>query len=395
MTGLRIAVIAGEESGDLLGAGLMAALRRSEPDVSFIGVGGRHMEAEGLRSLFPLDEIAVMGPVAIARALRPLLRRIRQAAGDVIAARPDALVIIDSPEFTHRVAKRIRKALPALPIINYSPPTVWAWRSGRARAMRFYVDRAMALLPFEPAAYSRLGGPPCDYVGHPVVEAAKRHLAADLPAEATDADPLLVVLPGSRRSEISRLLGPFAATVARLAAAGHRFRVAMPAVGHLVEELHAATRAWPVPVEIVEGEEQKWLAFRRARAALAASGTVTLQLAIADVPMVVGYKVEPAVAWLAPVFRRLFPMRSVVMANLILDENVVPEFIEEPCTPENLSSALALILGEGRERRKQIEGFSEIRRRMQMDGATPSERAAEIVLETARRASAERGVGAS
>ncbi len=246
----------------------------------------------------------------------------------------------------------------------------------------------MALLPFEPAAFERLGGPPCDYVGHPMLETAKRHLEEPLPPEPGGLDPLLLVLPGSRRSEVSRLMQPFGETVARLAAAGHRFRVAIPVVHHLRDEVAAAAAGWPVPVEIVEGEAGKWHAFRRARAALAASGTVTLQLALADVPMVVGYKVEPGIAWFAPIFRRIFPMRSVVMANLILDENVVPEFLVEACTPENLSAATDEILRDGEARARQLAGFAEIRRRMQMEGAPSSRRAAAIVLAAARAGTA-------
>lgn len=381
----RVAIVAGEESGDLLGAALMTALRAREPDVAFTGVGGRHMAEEGLRSIFPLDEVAVMGLTGIVANLRPLLRRIREAADAIVEARPDVLVIVDSPEFTHRVAKRVRKALPGLPVVNYSPPTVWAWRHGRARAMTAYVDRCAALLPFEPAAFERLGGPPCSYVGHPMVEAAKRELARPLPAEPEGMDPLVVVLPGSRRSETGRLLQPFRGVVARLVEEGHRFRVAMPVVHHLRDEVARAVADWPVPVALVEGEAGKWAAFRQARAALAASGSVTLQLALADTPMVVGYRLDPVIRPLMPLLLRIFPQRSVVMANLILDENVVPEFIDEACAPDRLASAMSEVLGEGEARRRQLEGFAEIRRRVQLEGAPPSERVAQIVLEAMGR----------
>ncbi|HXE23622.1 MAG TPA: lipid-A-disaccharide synthase, partial [Roseiarcus sp.] len=171
MTPLRVALVAGEHSGDQLGDKLMRALREARAgDVAFSGVGGEAMEAEGLRSLFPISDIAVMGILPVLARLPTLIKRIRATAAAIVADKPDALVIIDSPDFTHRVARRVRAALPSLPIVDYVSPSVWAWRPGRAKAMRAYVDCVLALLPFEPEAYRRLGGPRCVYVGHPLIE---------------------------------------------------------------------------------------------------------------------------------------------------------------------------------------------------------------------------------
>ena len=211
MSPLRVALVAGEHSGDQLGAKLMRALSEARAgEIAFLGVGGEAMEAEGLRSLFPISDIAVMGILPVLARLPKLIARIRQTAEAIIAAPPDALVIVDSPDFTHRVARRVRAALPKLPIVDYVSPSVWAWRPGRAKAMRTYVDCVLALLPFEPEAYRRLNGPRCVYVGHPLIERlAVLRPNPDEERRRAAAPPLIVVLPGSRRSEVRRLMADF------------------------------------------------------------------------------------------------------------------------------------------------------------------------------------------
>lgn len=369
---LRIAIIAGEESGDVLAAHLMRALNERAP-VSFVGVGGHRMEEQGLRSLFPMSDIAINGGIAIARNLPMLLNRIRQAADGIVSAAPDVLVIVDSPEFTHRVAHKVRKARPGIPIINYVPPTVWAWRQGRARAMRAYVDRSMAVLPFEPAEHARLGGPPCDYIGHPVTEIiASKPRAPETPADP----PVLLVLPGSRRTEIERLMALFGEVVARVNRPG--MRVVIPAVRHLEAMISNSAAGWTVRPEIVVGESAKWQAFSEGTAALAASGTVTLELALMGVPQVVGYRIE----WLAAALMPFFRAHSIAMANLVYGSRIVPEFLHKECTVENLTAALEPLLSDTSERRRQIEGIAEIRRQMEDEAATPADHAADIVLET-------------
>lgn len=304
-----------------------------------------------------------------------------------MSSRPDILVVIDSPDLTHAVARRVRRRLPGLPIVNYVSPTVWAWRPGRARRMRAYIDHVLALKPFEPAAHLRLGGPPCTYVGHPLVEQVERFRPS--PGERTAvgaADPTLLVLPGSRRSEVSRLMGPFGEAVTRLSTSSPRpARVVIPAVAHLAAEITARAADWSVRAEVVVGEDAKHAAFRVATAALAASGTVTLELALAGVPTVVGYRVS-ALEW---PFRFLIDVPSIVLANLILGENVVPEFIQGDCTPVRLADALRPLLDDTPERRRQVEAFGRLDAIMEIGAAdTPSERAAAIVWRELERTSA-------
>jgi lipid-A-disaccharide synthase len=373
---MKIFLVAGEASGDQLGAALMGALRHEMPAVTFAGVGGPAMGAEGLASLFPLADIAVMGILPVLANLRRLLARIETTAAAVLAWQPDVLVIIDSPDFTHRVARRVRKARPDLPIIDYVSPTVWAWRPGRARTMRAYIDHVLALLPFEPEAYRRLHGPPCTYVGHPLIE--KLDLLQPNDAEArrrAEGPPLLLVLPGSRRSEITRLMPRFAETLALLAA--HRsFECVLPAVAHLEDEIRAALADWPVKPRIVSGEAAKFAAFRRARAALCASGTVTLELALAQVPMVVAYEVS----WIEAHLRHFITVPSIVLPNLILGENRIPEFLQENCRAGALAAALAPLFVESRERAAQMMGFASLERRMRLeDFETPSAKAAQVI----------------
>ncbi|HVZ51639.1 MAG TPA: lipid-A-disaccharide synthase, partial [Pseudolabrys sp.] len=230
--GPHIYLVAGEESGDRLGAALIAALRRaSDGRARFSGIGGDHMAAEGVKSAFPLGELAIMGFAAIPARLPQILARIRETADAVIAARPDVLVIIDSPEFTHRVARRVRARAPGIPIIDYVCPSVWAWRPGRARAMRPYVDHVLALLPFEPEALRRLNGPPATFVGHPLAEQVARLRPNAEEAIRRLADPpLVLVLPGSRSGEIRRMAPVFGEALARVARQTGPLDIVVPAV---------------------------------------------------------------------------------------------------------------------------------------------------------------------
>lgn len=362
----------------------MRALRAKLGEaVRFRGVGGNAMTAEGLQTLFSLDDVALMGFVAVAKGLPRLLARIRQTAIAAVAAKPDVLVIIDSPDFTHRVARRVRTRAPHIPIVDYVSPTVWAWRPGRARAMRGYIDHVLALLPFEPAAHARLGGPPCTYVGHPLAErvSALRPNAEETRRRLTDP-PVLLVLPGSRRGEIHRLLAPFRSALERVGARAGAIDVVLPTLPHLAGDIAAATADWRLPPRVIIDSDEKHAAFRIARAALAASGTVTLELALAAVPTVAAYRM-PALD--AAVARRMIRVPSVILANLVLEENVVPEFLQEACTPEGLAEALVPLLGDTPERRRQLAAFARLDAIMQIGRGAPSERAAEIVIGLAGR----------
>src|SRR5262245_59077480 len=258
---LRLFIVAGEPSGDALGAKLMAAInQRRRGRVRYVGVGGPQMAEQGLISQFPLEDVAVMGPGAILARLPKLLARVFNTAAAAVSAEPDALVIIDSPEFTHPIARRLRRRRPAIPIIDYVSPSVWAWRPGRARRMRGYVDHVLALLPFEPDAHVRLGGPPCTYVGHPLIERMDWIAALDTAplakrlALAADTQ-LVVVLPGSRASEVARLMQPFGEALAKLLAQGRKFEVVVPVVEAQRSLIERRLPAWPKKPLLVTGEE--------------------------------------------------------------------------------------------------------------------------------------------
>jgi lipid-A-disaccharide synthase len=382
--GRKIFLIATEESGDRLGANLMKVLRqRLGGAVRFEGVGGRSMAREGLVSRFPIEELSIIGLAAVVKQLPKILRLIRETAKAVTEAKPDVLVIIDSPDFTHRVARRVRAADPQIPIVDYVSPSVWAWRPGRARAMLTYVDHVLALLPFEPAAYRRLRGPPCSYVGHPLTEQlAALRPGADEQKRRDEAPPVLLVLPGSRGSEIRRHMADFGQALGRLNGEGTAFEPILPTMPHLQGAVTEALQGWPVQPQVVIGEQEKRAAFRIARAALAKSGTVTLELALSGVPMVTAYKVGAAEAW---IMRRAIKVQSVILANLVIGENVVPEFLQQDCTPEKLSQALREVLGDSALRRKQLEAFARIDQILSTGDQPPSARAADIVLATMRK----------
>ncbi len=379
----RIFVIAGEHSGDLLGGKLLEALKEKAGAgaFEFAGVGGEHMERAGLSSIFPLSDVAVMGPGAIIARLPTLVRRVYRAVDAALSFNPNVLVIIDSPEFTHPIAKRVRRRRPDIPIVDYVSPSVWAWRPGRARKMRPYVDRLLALLPFEPETHRRLGGPPCSYVGHPLIEKGPWIDALDTePLRArlglSLERPVLVVLPGSRPSEVSRLMQPFGETAARLSREIGPVEILLPAVPSVLPLIQDALANWPQKPHIVLGEEDKFRAFKLANAALAASGTVTLELGIAGVPMVVAYRVDQVAARL----RFLLKVHSIVLANLVLGENAFPELIQEECTPEKLSAALLPLFQGGPCREAQLSGLAKIREKMFLPEGTPSSKAADAVL---------------
>jgi lipid-A-disaccharide synthase len=380
----KIFLVATEESGDRLGANLMNVLRqRLGGAVRFEGVGGRSMAQEGLASLFPIEELSIVGLAAVAKQLPKILRLIRQTADAVTQASPDILVIIDSPDFTHRVARRVRARDASIPIIDYVSPSVWAWRPGRARAMRSYVDHVLALLPFEPEAYRKLGGPPCSYVGHSLIEQLGV-LRPDLDEQRRrdEAPPVLLVLPGSRRSEIRHHMKVFGETLGRLGAQDVPFELILPTMSHLQDAVRADVESWPVQPRIIVGEQEKRAAFRIAHAAFVKSGTATLELALAGVPMVAAYRGGSVEAW---VLRRAIRVSSVILANLVLGENVVPEFIQEDCTPEKLVPALRDILADSPLRRRQIEAFAKLDAIMSTGDQPPSARAAEIVLDELRK----------
>ncbi|MDX8524899.1 lipid-A-disaccharide synthase [Mesorhizobium sp. MSK_1335] len=377
---LKLAIVAGEESGDLLGADIVQALERTTGrKVQLVGIGGRHLQQLGLTPLFDGSEIALMGFSAVLRDLPRLMRRIGQTAATVAAERPDCLVTIDSPDFSLRVAKKVRAAAPAIPIVHYVCPSVWAWRPGRAVAMKPYVDHILCILPFEVKALARLGGPLGTYVGHRLTQdpgllgAAK---AQGLPRDLSgDRVKTLLVLPGSRRGEVSRLIGPFGETVSVLRARGHRLRLLLPTVPHVADLVRTSVARWAEKPEIILDPERKWQAFGKADAALIASGTVSLELALSGVPMISCYRLDPVMRMV----QGLITVWSAALPNLIADQTIVPEHYNQYVRPRYLARQLEGLFSDTAYRAWQKDGFAEVARRM-TTGRSSGDIAAEVVM---------------
>jgi lipid-A-disaccharide synthase len=382
-----VMLVAGEPSGDQLGAQLMAGLKQiAGSRVRIVGVGGPAMSAEGLESLFPLDATSVMGLREVVPRIPAILKRVREASDFALRTRPDLVVIIDSPDFTHRITQRIKRLDPSIRTANYAPPQVWASRSYRARKMARYIDAVLTLFPFEAAFFERYGIRAYS-VGYPVIERAKHMVggAAFRQRRGISADtPLLAVLPGSRRSEIRFILPPFKAAVAILARAIPGLACVLPTTGHVAELVRASAGDWPTPIHVVQTDEEKFAAFDAADAALAASGTVTSELALAKTPMVVGYRV----GWLTYLLARpLMHATHIVLINIVLGREAVPEFIQGACTPEALAGALKALLTDRPARIKQLRDLEDAVRIFGVDQESPSLRAARAVLELAQSTS--------
>jgi lipid-A-disaccharide synthase len=372
---MKLFLVAGEPSGDRLGAALMAGLR-TLTKVEFAGVGGPLMQAEGLASLFPMEELSVMGIAEVLPKYFPLKRRIRQTAEAVLASGAESLVTIDSPDFCLRVAAFVKAANPGFRTIHYVAPSVWAWRPGRAAKMARVIDHVLALLPFEPP-YMTAAGMTCDFVGHPVVA---EPLASDAERAAfTGHGPLLLVLPGSRRGEVTRLAPIFGQVVARLKDRHPDLRVALPTVRGVAPLVRDLTRNWAVKPQIIEDAAAKRGAFAAADVALAASGTVSLELAANACPMVIAYDMHPATLWL---MRRAALIDSVTLVNLVSETRVVPEFIGPDCRADKIVPALEATLANPAAQRAAMALTME---RLGQGGEPPGLRAARSVLEALRR----------
>jgi lipid-A-disaccharide synthase len=384
---IEIFLVANEESGDRLGAALMRALRkRTDAQMRFSGIGGREMAAEGLASLLPMEDFSVIGFAALPARLPRVLHHLFKTLRAVLAQHPHALVVIDSPGYTLRLARLVRRFDRTIPIIKYVSPSVWAWRAGRAKSMRRFVDHVLALLPFEPEVHQKLGGPPCTYVGHPLIEEAAELRPNETEARRRAADPPIVLaMPGSRSGEVARLAGIFGETLAEVARRVGPIEVVVPTVPHLLKRVTEATASWPVKPRVVADQAGKQAAFRVARVALAKSGTTTLELAVAGVPMVAAYRVSPLEAF---VIRRLVRVPSYILANLVIGDNVVPEIVQEECTPGRLADALISLIGDTPQRRRQTEAFARLDAIMEIGSRVPAARAADIVLSLLRRTAA-------
>ncbi|MBY6047381.1 lipid-A-disaccharide synthase [Vannielia litorea] len=380
---MRIFVIAGEPSGDRLGAALMGGLKALAPGVEFRGVGGSGMEGEGLESLFPMEELSVMGIAEVLPKYRHLMRRIKECAAEVVAWQPDALVTIDSPDFCLRVARRV-KAEATVKTIHYVAPTVWAWRAGRAEKMAQVIDHVLALFPFEPP-YMEAAGMSCDFVGHPVVSEPVANEADGLAFRAAhgigDA-PLVMALPGSRRGEVGRLAPIFGEALRPVVAARPETRVVVPCVAStagLVQELTARWPGAPVLVDprgkpAKEAQAEKRAAFAAADVALAASGTVSLELAAAALPMVIAYDMN----WLSrQIISRMLKIDTVTLVNLVAESRTIPEFIGAECKPAKIAEGLKAVMAAPGA---QLEAMAVTMDRLGRGDEPPGLRAARSVL---------------
>jgi lipid-A-disaccharide synthase len=380
---LTIMLVAGEPSGDQLGAQLMAALKKlGGPNLRIVGVGGTAMTAQGLESLFPLDDTAVMGLREVVPLIPKILARVKQAVEFALATRPALVVLIDSPDFTHRIAQGIKRRDPSLRTANYVAPQVWASREYRAKKMARYMDAVLTLFPFETKFFAQ-HGLNAIFVGHPVIERKSRMVGGGefrkrhgIAATAK----LLAVLPGSRRNEIRFILPPFKETVRRLAAEIPGLVMVIPTVPHVAALVKQAATDWPTPVHVIENEDEKYSSFDAVDAALAASGTVTMELALARKPMVVGYKA----GWLTYALAKpLMSVPHITLVNLILGREAIPEFLQARCTPELLAGALRPLLTDETARAKQIRDLDEALRDLGGGGKAPSKRAARAILSLA------------
>jgi lipid-A-disaccharide synthase len=379
---LTLMLVCGEPSGDRLGAELMAGLKSLRPDVRIVGVGGSSMAAEGLISLFPLDDTAVMGLREVVPRIPAILRRVREAVDYALRQSPDAVVLIDSPDFTHRIAQRLKRFAPHIRTVNYAAPQVWASRSYRARKMARYFDLVLALLPFEPQFFEK-NGLKSVFVGHPVIERAALMKGGDvlrtrlgIPADS----PVLAVLPGSRMNEVRLLLPPFREAVRILREKIADLVCVVPMVDHVSGNVRAHTRDWPSPLHLVEGDADKFTAFNAATAALAASGTVTTELALAGTPMVVAYRLGALTYALA---RPFVNVRFITLANILLDRAGVPEFVQGACTGPAIANALMPLLTDESARREQQRALAEAVSKLGLGGERPSIRAARALVDFA------------
>lgn len=382
---LRIFLIAGEASGDLLGANLMRALKAQRPDVEFSGVGGKNMQAEGLQSLFPMEELSVMGLAEVLPRLFKIMSRIRQTRKAILKTKPHAVVSIDSPDFCFRVIRQVKARSKEIPCVHYVAPSVWAWRPKRAEKVSRFLDHILTLLPFEPPYFTR-HGLEATFVGHPVVEKIDSRGDGVRFREKyglKQNQPVFCMLPGSRMSELSRLLEKFCETADIVLRHRHQAVIVIPTLAHLkpyIEKFFTGKGINPI---IVTDDQDKYDSFAAGTAALAASGTVTLELAMADTPHIIAYKLNPASAWVA---KHLVKTPYVNLINILLRRPVVPELLLEDCEPQPMSRALLRLMDDRDARGQQLMDFREALIKIGLgDPQSPGEKAASAVLGVVER----------
>ncbi|MEM8574972.1 MAG: lipid-A-disaccharide synthase [Pseudomonadota bacterium] len=372
-------IIAGEPSGDNLAGRLIGALRaRTNGRIRIAGIGGPQSEAQGLKSLFPMRELALIGIAEVVPHLPRILKRMSQTAEIIREMKPDVVVTVDAPSFTLRVANKLRGS--GIPIVHYVAPQAWAWRAGRAKTLGQRVNHLMALLPFEVPFFAE-HGLPTTYVGHPAIESA---MAGDGPSfrkahGIADTAPVLCVVPGSRNSEVRRMLPVFAEAVERLSERYRDLQIVIPVAPNVAETVEAQTRGWPLTVLHVTNPAERFDAFAASDVAMAKSGTVTLELGLARVPMAVGYRVSALTVFI--VRRMPIAVKYASLVNLLADREVVPELLQEECTAEAVAEKVGTLLGSPEARAAQQEGFAEVLHVLGDTDPPPSERAAKVVLD--------------
>lgn len=376
----KIYLIAGEASGDLLGSRLMRALKaKTKGNVEFFGVGGDTMEQEGLRSLFDISELAVMGIFEVIPSIPKVLRRIKETIDDIKKHQPDVVVTIDSWGFCSRIHKSLRKLNLGIRQIHYVAPQVWAWKKRRAKTMYKYVDELLTLLPKEPSYFTKYNLKAV-FVGHPVIESdVLKANGADFRSKF-NIDPgkqIISILPGSRHTEVVKLLPDFLQAASRLYELNPDICFALPTVRTVAQRVRKMIRLSKLPIFVLETEADRYGAFQASSAAIAASGTVALELAICNIPHIIAYKVAPLTYVLA---KHLVKIKYVNLTNLLLGRSVVPELLQEKCTPDNIVSEILELLKNGQAYEQQIEGFSEVRKYLSCGNQTPSQNAADEIL---------------
>lgn len=378
---LKIYLIAGEPSGDLLGSRLMRALRtKTNGNVEFFGLGGDTMEREGLKPLFDISELAVMGIFEVIPSIPRVLRRIRQTTEDVVNRRPDMVITVDSWSFCSRIHKALRKLKTGIPQVHYVAPQVWAWKKRRAKTMYKYIDRLLTLLPNEPKYFTK-HNLAADFVGHPVIESeALKANGEDFRRkfEIAPKKRIISILPGSRHTEVSRLLPDFLAAAELLHEQNPDMCFVLPTVKTVARRVKKMLKKNPLPLVVVETEADRYSAFQASSAAIAASGTVALELAICNIPHIIAYKVSALTYLMA---KYLVKLKYVNLTNILLNRGVVPELLQDKCTPQNIVKEIHELLKDGQAYDRQMDGFKEVKEYLSSGRQTPSENAADIVLD--------------
>ncbi|MCF6320458.1 MAG: lipid-A-disaccharide synthase [Rhizobiaceae bacterium] len=358
---LKIYMVLGESSGDTLGANILAEYGNQNIEYTLAGLAGPKMQEMGAKSLFDISQLAVMGLSEVIVKLPGFIKLVRRVVDDIISFNPDVLLLIDSPEFNYAVAKRVKKCDEHIPIVKYICPSVWAWRQGRAKKMRHYIDHVLAILPFEPDLMKELGGPTTTYVGHPL--AGEMHKFGNRDRKIPNQPAKLLILPGSRKGEVVRLLPIIHDSLQVMRQRGNEFSTVLPAVDHLVDFIREETSHWPADLEIVTGNDAKLAAFENADAAIACSGTVMLELGIHAIPTISIYKLDK----LGFVVRYLVKAWTACLPNLIVDKVIIPERFDEYANPQIIARMLEELLVAGPMRDAQLQGFKQLRKIMQKD----------------------------